>query len=142
MIKEVEPEKVFFVGNSMGGFAAILFAALIGFGEAIAFAPQTFVSHELRWKHGDVRWHIQIKNMHDLPNIKEEYLDLRQLLLGIKHKTKISIFVSTNDRLDEVHANHLHDVPNVNVFKFNEGGHGVVKLLRDLGKLPEILSGK
>jgi predicted esterase YcpF (UPF0227 family) len=142
MINEVGAEKVFFVGNSMGGFAAILFVALIGLGEAIAFAPQTFVSRDLRLRHDDSRWLSQIDNMYNLPIIKEEYLDLRRLLLGLKNKPKLSIFVSTNDSLDEAHANHLQDVPNVRVFKFKEGGHGVVKLLRDLGKLPEILSGE
>jgi hypothetical protein len=45
------------------------------------------------------------------------------------------------DKLDEAHADHLRDVPYVNIFKFNQGGHSVVKLLRDLGKLPDILSG-
>ncbi len=43
LIDKQRPEKIFFIGNSMGGYAAILFSVLIGKGNAIAFAPQTFI---------------------------------------------------------------------------------------------------
>ncbi|QBQ56020.1 hypothetical protein [Nitrosococcus wardiae] len=59
-IEEIRPKKIFFVGNSMGGYAAILFAKLTGNGEAIAFAPKTFISPILRLKHKDPRWKKQI----------------------------------------------------------------------------------
>jgi pimeloyl-ACP methyl ester carboxylesterase len=140
IINDINPDKIFFVGNSMGGYAAILFAALLGQGEAIAFSPQTFISNEMREIHADNRWLEQIENMHRTPNIIKNNLDLR-LLLDEDNKQKISIFVSVEDKLDEAHADHLRDVPYVNIFKFNQGGHSVVKLLRDLGKLPDILSG-
>ncbi len=52
-ISENKPEKIFFVGNSMGGYAAMLFSSLIGKGEVIAFAPQTFICSELRERYKD-----------------------------------------------------------------------------------------
>lgn len=54
-IEVINPEKIYFVGNSMGGYAAILFSNLIDLGEVIAFAPQTFISPHLRMKHKDGR---------------------------------------------------------------------------------------
>ncbi|MHB8789329.1 MAG: alpha/beta hydrolase family protein [Desulfobulbaceae bacterium] len=63
-IENIKPKKVYFVGNSMGGYAAILFSNLIDMGEVIAFAPQTFISPFLRMKHRDIRWPMQILNVY------------------------------------------------------------------------------
>lgn len=140
-INAMEPQKVYFVGNSMGGYAAILFSILVGSGEAIAFSPQTFLTDKLRKQYDDNRWSQHIKRIYELPNIIEEYLDIRKLMSMKNNQNKISIFVATDNRKDEIHANHLCDFPHVNVYKFKEGGHNVVKFLRDQGKLSTILSG-
>lgn len=42
-LERIAPENIVIVGNSMGGFAAILFATLLGRGRVIAFAPQTYI---------------------------------------------------------------------------------------------------
>ena len=141
MINDINPDKIFFVGNSMGGYAAILFAALVGKGEAIAFSPQTFLTKKMREIHTDNRWIKQIESMYRAPKINKINQDLKLLLLVEDNKQKISIFVSMDDKLDEIHADHLSDVPYVNIFKFNKGGHSIVRLLRDQNMLPDILSG-
>ncbi|HED15647.1 MAG TPA: hypothetical protein ENI64_02330 [Gammaproteobacteria bacterium] len=140
-INKLSPEKVFFVGNSMGGYAAILFAALIGKGEVIAFAPQTFLSPHLRKKHRDKRWQKQIINMYKRSALKRKVWDLKPLLLRKKENLRISVFVSDDDRLDHIHAMHIKNIPGVNIYELNGGGHEIVKLLRAEGKLPAIMSG-
>jgi len=140
-IEQIKPDKVFFVGNSMGGFAAILFAGLIDKGEAIAFAPQTFISPFLRLKHRDTRWLKQISNTYRKSLFKRKVWNLKPFLLRSNSRNKISIFVSKADKLDRIHASHIADIPGVNVYEFDTGGHGIVKLLRDEGKLPAIMSG-
>ncbi len=140
-IKKIGPEKVYFVGNSMGGYAAILFATLIGCGEVIAFAPQTFISLFLRNKFKDNRWKKQILNTYKKSFFIRTVLDLRPLLLRSKDKVKISIFVSMYHELDYIHASHISGVQGVNIHGFEGRGHGIVKLLRDQGKLPAIMSG-
>jgi predicted esterase YcpF (UPF0227 family) len=140
-IKKIKPEKIFFVGNSMGGYAAILFATLIGRGEVIAFAPQTFISPVLRLRHIDARWSSQILKTYFKSSFKTKVWDTKTLLKNKKSSQKISIFVSKDDRLDYIHALHLKSLLNVKVFEFDGGGHGIVKLLRDQGKLPAIMSG-
>jgi len=140
-IKSINPEKVFFVGNSMGGYAAILFATLIGKGEVIAFSPQTFISPLLRLVHADFRWKKRILYTYKRSLFKTKAWDIKPLVKGHSRNLKISIFVSKDSRIDYIHASHLRSIPNIEIFEFSSGGHGVVKLLRDEGKLPDIMLG-
>lgn len=141
-IEQIKPESIFFVGNSMGGYAAMLFAALIEQGEVIAFAPQTFISPILRLKYGDNRWERVVRATYKKSLFKKKIWDLRKLLLGAKNHLRISIFVSKSDPLDYAHALRIKDVPGIQIYEFDHGGHAIVKLLRDRGYLPTILSGK
>ena len=140
-INEMDPEKLYFVGNSMGGYAAILFHTLLGKGEAIAFAPQTFISSELRKKYKDERWPEQISRMLSLPATKTEAHDLGELLLKRKSGCKIAIFVARNNALDLLHAAHVKKCPGVHVYELDVGGHQLVRVLRDEGKLAHIMAG-
>lgn len=75
-IGRIEPDRVFLVGNSMGGYAAILFATMLRIGEVIAFAPQTFISPSLRLRHKDTRWQKQITNTYRRSMFKRKIWDL------------------------------------------------------------------
>ncbi|MDD5126221.1 MAG: hypothetical protein PHT85_16790, partial [Methylovulum sp.] len=66
--------------------------------------------------------------------------DLKPLLTASPNQ-RISIFVCKNHVLDYLHAEHLKGIPGVDVYEFMGGGHGIVKQLRDKGKLPAIMSG-
>lgn len=140
-IDAIGPDETFFVGNSMGGYAAILFAALTGRGQAIAFAPQTFLSPRLRVVHGDGRWKRQVLNTYLKGLRRPRAWDLRRVLMREKSEQKSTLFVSTDDRLDQIHASHLKGLPNVRIVELSGGGHEVVRTLRDQGKLPAILAG-
>lgn len=140
-IQDLNPEKVFFIGNSMGGYAAILFATLIGHGEAIAFAPQTFISPFKRLIHSDKRWSKHIRNTYNRSLFKKKIWDLKALLAKSNFNPKISIFVSKYNRLDRIHADYLREFKNIRIYEFDEGGHEIVRFLRDSGKLPAILLG-
>lgn len=140
-IEEIKPDKIFFVGNSMGGYGAILFASLVQQGEVIAFAPQTFISPLLRRKHRDNRWSDQINATYKKSLFKRKVWDLKPLLLRSAGKQKISIFVSKEEKLDRIHASHISNILGINVYEFEGGGHEVVKLLREQGKLQSIMSG-
>ena len=141
-IEEIQPEKIYFVGNSMGGFAAISISTLIGKGEVIAFAPQTFISPDRRLRYRDFRWPLKILNTYRKSIFKKKIWDLRPLLLSSTEKRKISVFVSKKDRLDLIHAKHIACVDKVKIYQFEEGGHEIVKSLRDAGSLPSIMAGE
>ena len=162
-IAELEPEEVFFVGNSMGGYAAILFASLVGKGTAIAFAPQTFVSPLKRWRHREQRWSKQVTRMHLCTALKPHVWDLEAWLKTRQNGADIEIYVAgdaasrhtsalgpttrrrtpddEDSRLDSLHAGYLRQLASVTVHEFPVGGHNLVKQLRDEGALPAILSG-
>jgi hypothetical protein len=115
--------RILTLGNSMGGFAAILFASLCGFEKAVAFAPQTFISRELRRRYEDRRWAAQ------LDGLQHTYSDLSTLPIR-----PITVFVSPESRLDLIHAERIRArVCHV------AGGHDAVKAMRDRGDLVSTL---
>ncbi len=140
-IEKIKPKRVFFVGNSMGGYAAILFANLLAEGEVIAFAPQTFISPLLRLRHRDGRWAKQIFNTYKNSLFLRKAWNLKSLMNKTTGNQKISVFVSKDYRLDYIHAVHIKNIPGVNIYEFDGSGHAIVKFLRDEGKLPAIMSG-
>ena len=127
-IKCINPDDIFFVGNSMGGYAAMLFATLIGKGEVIAFAPQTFISPSLRIKHRDSRWKGQVWSTYLRSLFKKKVWDIKNLLSTVRYSPRISIFVSRNARLDYIHAMHVENMQNIQIYEFEDGGHGIVIL--------------
>ena len=141
LIDEIQPEQVFFVGNSMGGFAAILFSALLGTGRVIAFAPQTFISLGLKIKLKDYRWRQQILSTYLRNIFNNTIYDLLPVLEQARQPLDISVFVADSDDLDVIHAKHIAHIDGVEVYSFKEGGHSVVRFLRDNGHLPAILAG-
>lgn len=142
-IDRIGARRVVLVGNSMGGFAAMLFAALLGTGEVIAFAPQTFISPSLRMRHHDRRWPRQIAKVWWRGLFGQKIWDLKPLLASSGASLNVSVFVSPNDHLDAIHARHIEGLPGVTVYRIDGGGHDLVRVLRDSGRLPAImLAGK
>lgn len=130
---------VVFLGNSMGGYAAILFGVKLNITNVIAFAPQTTIKKVDRILNFDFRWRNQIQRVYKNPNKKPIYFDLNSILKKIDYKTAISIYYSPNHRLDKWHAERIQKHNKINLNPIKEGGHGVVKVLRDNGSLKKII---
>lgn len=141
-INKLEPKELYFVGNSMGGYASILFASMLGFGKVIAFAPQTFISPFKRTMNLDFRWIKQISKTYVTSRYKKHIWDLNPYLNTLKSNVEIHIFVSKNDRLDYLHANALENLESTYIHAFEVGGHRLVRHLRDIGVLSQIFSGE
>ena len=141
IVDEAAPEKLTFVGNSMGGFAAILFACLLGRGRALAFAPQTFCSPGLKLGHGDLRWKHQTVRIWCRGFLGERFWNLAPLVRKAPDDVSIDIYVPEDDKLDMIHADHLKGDPKVKLHLEQQGGHRLVSSLRDQGRLAEILQG-
>lgn len=140
-IRRIGPHETFFIGNSMGGYAAILFASLLNTGKVIAFTPQTFIFPIKRLWYMDVRWIRRILKTYRATIFGRHIYDLKTLVDHNKNPI-IKIFFSTEDRLDGVHAENLESFDNVTVWRYTIGGHGLVKILRDTGDLIAILNDK
>lgn len=137
-ISESGASEVIFVGNSMGGFAALLFCSMLQCGKAIAFSPQTFVCPEKRLKYGDRRWSLQIAAMHKTRVVSDIY-DLKLWISTRYPSMQASVYISASDTLDTLHANELEGFANINIQRFAGTGHGLVTKLRDEGLLAQIL---
>lgn len=137
LINQTPHTKTIFLGNSMGGYASILYGALLNVDHVLAFAPQTFVDKVKRAKHSDNRWPQQMKKLHGkYPTHK--YYDLEELE-AMEFDTDIRVFYSPQSKLDTVHANNIKHINNVDIHVEPKGGHGVIKTLKNNGKLAEII---
>lgn len=131
-------QDVRFVGNSMGGYAALMMCALVGTGSAIVFAPQTQISAASREAMGDRRWSAQLSRLHgQLP--ADAVLDLPDWLARQRPDLRAEVHVSTTDALDLRHAEALAGLPGVHIHRHAFAGHNLVRALRDQGRLPALL---
>lgn len=140
IIKNYHYSSVCMIGNSMGGYAALLFGKLLHADRIISFAPQTFIDRLHRIIYLDQRWRKQISTIHKYAQKQPKYFDLKHLLKMGMHESRITIFYSSGHRLDSCHAERLKGIQNVELISFNEGGHQIVKKIRENGELIRLLS--
>jgi pimeloyl-ACP methyl ester carboxylesterase len=141
-IEENGIDRVVVVGNSGGGYASLLVGALLDADEVIAFSPVTFIGPVARFVHRDRRAPRLFFRAWISPDRRSDYFDLKEVLK--KHGTGSTFriyYCHTGDmgRLDTLHATRMKDFPNVRLCRLDSGGHNLVKLLRDDGKLDGIL---
>jgi len=122
--------RVCFLGNSMGGYAAILFGLKFNIDKVISFAPQTFINRFNRIFYLDFRWRKQISNIYKQK--KKGIYDLKTIFKLYKNSTtKVEIIYSTKHRLDKIHAERLKKYNQVHLVPMAKGGHAIVKSIRD-----------
>ena len=129
-------ERIVTVGNSGGGYAALVFGILLQVSEVHAFVPQArLIDPE------DSHRSERIRKIQSDPGCICQHLDIRKLILKTKSikRPKINIYYCTNDLIDVQHVNRIKDIKNINVFGFNHGGHDVIKILKDKGILENLL---
>jgi pimeloyl-ACP methyl ester carboxylesterase len=139
LIKSKPFKQVTFVGSSTGGYAAILFGFLLHADTVIAFVPKTFLSPWMRLLRFDVKTWAQMGALIWSRTAQKEYFDLRRVLQSRPADTEFHVHYSANARVDILHAERLRGVPNVHLHEHRDGGHKLVRKLRDTGKLKEIL---
>lgn len=137
-IAELKPRRTVFIGNSMGGFAAMAFSSMLEQGRVIVFSPQTFISPTLRFVHADKRWPDQIRKTYIKSLTKKKIWNLKTCLIK-KPRNRVDIYYGKNDRLDAIHAHHLSGLPDVSIRAIESKDHNIVKLLRDSGQLELII---
>lgn len=115
------------IGNSMGGYAALLFAERLGARVAIAFVPQASVSPavvtETRWP--QFRAGVALAEHLSLPGI---------LGAGTSH---YAIYGDASAP-DLRHAHLLEDAGRVRVFRVAGADHGIAMAIKEAGLLPAL----
>ena len=133
VVNDLKIDRIVTIGNSAGGYAALLFGALLQADEVHAFAPQTFLtsSHEYRWNSR------ASGRLEQLP-IDVKYGDLRSLLAA-HVPTRFHVYYSEQDQLDSYHAQRIAHYAGVTLHPYREGGHGIIRQLKQSGELDRIL---
>jgi hypothetical protein len=135
---EGKAERVVMIGNSAGGYAALLFAALLGC-EAYVFSPQTFIDPDLLHDAGDHRWDEELHALLESGRFDRRYADLAPLLA--QSDGRFEIFYGALDEIDEKHVRPVSGLEQVTANRIENCTHRVVKHLRDSGWLLSFLLG-
>jgi pimeloyl-ACP methyl ester carboxylesterase len=134
------------IGESMGGYAALLFGALVGSDEVHAFAPQTFLparKGRILWDTLRRRYWQALLSQARLqldPRVERRYFDLRPFLLDTGLNTAYHIYYCTDNARDVQHAAFIAGLPAVNLHVKQTCGHHVGKAMRDSGELAQVLA--
>ncbi len=139
-ITEGNYKKVCFLGNSMGGYAALLLGNLIGVDRVIAFVPQTFIGIKLKLLSRDFRWLKELSRVYFSRTKNVKYFDLNNVITKQNINAEINVYYSADNRLDKIHANRLAVDDRIKIEEISKGGHGVAKVVRDSGDLEKILN--
>ncbi len=127
-------KRVIMLGNSVGGYAAILFGILTNAHEVHAIAPRTrFVDGS------DVVNARNLEMLFRLAGKGNPTLDLRELHLKEKPRTKIYLYYPTRNRLDKIHALHMEGLPGVTLAGYPFSGHTLARYLVKSETLKNIL---
>ncbi|MFM6189949.1 MAG: hypothetical protein ACKPEN_00340 [Planktothrix sp.] len=139
-INQLKPQKIVITGSSAGGFAALLFGYLLEVDIVLSFAPQTFIDTHTCFIVGDNRYRPPIIKLYQYPHGIRKYYNLSKFF-QVKHnlKTKFHIYFDENYLLDKRHAHSLKNHRNVILHPYQEGGHGLIRLLKERGELQQIL---
>jgi len=130
VVKKKPYDKIVFIGNSMGGYGAILFGILLNVDCVVAFSPQTFINKLNRLWFKDGRWDKEISNVYFNNSFQKKFYNLKNFLRNNTYSTQIDIFYSANDKLDSLHSERLKSLKKVTLYSYQKGDHNLIKELR------------
>lgn len=132
-------KKVVLVGNSMGGYAAILFGILLSVNEVIAFCPKTYISPPMRFFTFDwFSWRQTWKLFWQI-RVQRKYFNLRKIIKK-NTKTQCHVYFSASSRIDKLHISQLKTCKLVTYYPYNFSKHTLIKHLNTTHELQNILA--
>lgn len=131
-IYESGTSKVIVAGNSMGGYAALIFGILIRANVVHAFSPHTNLN-QLKL----IRNKTKMINVHN--NYTNEYFDIKKVMKSHKGLGMFNLYFDSANMMDSKNARYLKWFRNVTLHSFAEGGHQIARVLRDSGELRNII---
>lgn len=146
LIDAIRPAAVITLGQSMGGYAAILFGLLVGAARAVAFGPLSHLDPEEAACYGDLRFFPVMEDLRADPP-RSVYLDLPQLSAALNDPGSVHVVFGTHPghddgvsgNLDALHAYRLASRPNVRLHPYPGSAHPVARWLHDHGELDDLL---
>lgn len=146
MIQAIAPSRVIMIGQSMGGYAAIMFGALLQVDAILSFGPLSFLCPKQALTYHDRRWlSVMMALEQNPPPVR--YLDLPALCKAKGEKPELQIFFGTKPdanapesvNLDVLHALRYEPLKHCHLHPYAESGHAVVKYLIDTGQMNGLL---
>lgn len=128
-------KRVVMIGNSGGGFSALLFGALLGVDEIHAFNPPTRLREPDDTSAPDQLRALELEKGRAIP-----YLDLREIFRQhLQPGTKVYIHYSRGERRDKRHAKYLREFPNVRLIEYPFVSHHVARFFAERAMLTPLL---
>jgi dienelactone hydrolase len=142
LIGEHDVDRVLTTGNSAGGYAALVFGALLGAETVLCFAPQTVLDRDALAAMDDHRWDDRLAELAAAGALDERWSDVRRALAGARRPdTRYRIYFDDSFAPDRLHAERLSGIAGVQLYRFGRGRHSVARTLRDTGALEKVLRG-
>jgi len=148
LVAEIRPSKVVTIGQSMGGYAAVMFGLLLGVEQVVAFGPLSFLDVKQALLYHERRWIAVMRALAQQPP-PSGYYDLAALGRERGGQTQLHIVFGTKpDRddatesvnLDAMHAHRLAAAGNCTLYPFPYSGHAVVQHLIDTKRINGLLA--
>ncbi len=136
-------ERVIMLGNSGGGYAAMLFGHMLEAHEVHAFSPKTFIDPIKRIAALDIpRWR-RYRNMLALLQShrwRRQYFDLRKRLRDLPAgATQFHLYYASGHRVDRLHAERMKSLNGVHLHPYPIHGHYLIRQLKESGELIQII---
>lgn len=129
-------KRVVMIGNSGGGFSALLFGALVGVQEIHAFNPPTRLRGPDDTSAPEQLRALEAEQGKDIP-----YLDIREVFRKhLKPETKVYIHYSRGESRDKRHAKYLREFPNVRLVEYPFVSHHVARFFAERSMLTPLLA--
>lgn len=140
------PSEVITIGQSMGGYAALMFGALLHVDKVVAFAPQAFIDVATLKSYNDKRYLSRLEEINKHQNVPK-YLDIVSLYQQTPHQPKVHVIFGTKGgnqkaetvHLDALHAFRLEQLPKCQLHPYSDVDHLIVKHLSSSKRIDDLL---
>lgn len=149
LVRAIAPSKVITIGQSMGGYAALMYGLLLDARQIISFGPLSFLDTEQARLYHERRWLAVMRELERAPP-PSGYYDLAALCRArATARTAIHIIFGTKPdqpnatesvNLDAMHAHRLAGAGHCTLYPFPYSGHAVVQYLIDTRKINGLLA--
>ncbi len=141
-VADHDVDRLVTVGNSAGGYGALVFGTLLGAGTVLAIAPQTVLDADWLAAVGDHRWDDLLAPLVRGNVLEPRWTDLRTALPSARcADTRYKVFFDETLPGDRAHAENLRGIEGLQLYRFGRGGHALARCLRDCGALERVLRG-
>lgn len=149
LVRDIAPSKIVTIGQSMGGYAAIMYGLLLDAQQIISFGPLSFLDTEQARLYHERRWLAVMRELEQAPP-PSGYYDLAALCRArATAQTAMHIIFGTKPdqpnstesvNLDAMHAHRLAAAGHCTLYPFPYSGHAVVQHLIDTRKINGLLA--